>query len=308
MTFRQNVITMYTHSNYNIITNKIFLFLRNIITKYILSNYIIITLFFLAQPVQALEFYTPIEEGGLVFGRLNNEESLYIHDTQIQTDSNGFFVFGIHREHPENIHLKLKKHHQAKDIILPVKQRIWPKEIINDLPVDKVILSTEDKERAHQERDLLARLRNTTDYTKIPDTFIRPVPEATRISSSFGSCRILNNLVVSSHSGTDYAAPLDARVLAVADGIVRLAHPDMFYSGKTILIDHGFGLFSSYSHLNHILVQENQSVKQGDIIGFVGSTGRSTGPHLHFTMTWFHIRIDPEQIIHFNFSTLKSRD
>ena len=71
----------------------------------------------------------------------------------------------------------------------------------------------------------------------------------------------------------------------------------MFYSGKTILIDHGFGIFSSYSHLNKINVKENQQVKSGDLIGEIGSTGRSTGPHLHFTITWYGVRIDPNKLI-----------
>ena len=83
-------------------------------------------------------------------------------------------------------------------------------------------------------------------------------------------------------------------MVAPADGRVKVVHPDMFYTGKTILIDHGQGVFSSYSHLSEINVNENQVVKQGDVIGAVGMTGRSTGPHLHFAVTWFGVRVNPE--------------
>jgi murein DD-endopeptidase MepM/ murein hydrolase activator NlpD len=71
----------------------------------------------------------------------------------------------------------------------------------------------------------------------------------------------------------------------------------MFYSGKTVLIDHGYGVFSSYSHLNEILVEQGEKIKQGQLIGKIGTTGRSTGPHLHLTLTWFGVRVDPEYVL-----------
>ena len=108
---------------------------------------------------------------------------------------------------------------------------------------------------------------------------------------------MLNGIKTAGHSGTDYALPTGSPIYAPADGMVKVIHPDMFYSGKTILIDHGYGVFSSYSHLSEILVRQGDKVKQGHLIGKIGTTGRSTGPHLHFTLTWFGVRVDPEYVL-----------
>ena len=108
---------------------------------------------------------------------------------------------------------------------------------------------------------------------------------------------ILNNVKKQGHSGTDLAAPVGAPIVAPLDGKVVFIHPDMFLTGKTVMIDHGYGVFSSYSHLSQINVKLNQIVKTGDSIGLVGKTGRATGPHLHFTITWYGVRINPEDLI-----------
>ena len=141
---------------------------------------------------------------------------------------------------------------------------------------------------------LLQKARQSSDGAFFPETWILPVAQYTRISSPFGSRRVLNGTKKAGHSGTDFAAPTGTAVVAPADGRVKVVHPDMFYTGKTILIDHGQDVFSSYSHLSEINVTENQVVKQGDVIGAVGMTGRSTGPHLHFAVTWFGVRVNPE--------------
>lgn len=308
MTFNKKVITLYLHSNYNVITSKFKTHHLNVITKCLLSNYIVITSLLINTSAKALEFLTPIEAGSLVIGRLQKEETLFLEDTEIKSDSNGFFLFGLHRQSPKEVSLHLKTPTGSQDLILSVKPRKWAAEHVKGLPQHKVVLSSENQERVNQERALIQNARKITTYDSIKTAFTPPVPSMTRLSSPFGSQRVLNNTVLSSHSGTDYAAPLNAEVLAVADGVVRFTHPDMFYSGKTVVIDHGFGLFSGYSHLNTFFVQENQSVKKGEVIGSIGMTGRSSGPHLHFTMTWFHVFVDPERVFQLDFSALKSTD
>ena len=93
------------------------------------------------------------------------------------------------------------------------------------------------------------------------------------------------------------AAPTGTQVHAPADGIVTLAHSDMFYSGGTIIVDHGLGLSSSFLHLSRVLVEVGQTVKQGDLIGEVGASGRATGPHLDWRMNWRDARIDPQRLV-----------
>ena len=138
--------------------------------------------------------------------------------------------------------------------------------------------------------------RKTSDYPAFAHKWTLPVAEYSRISSPFGARRILNGAITQGHSGTDYAAPEGTPVLAAADGKVVLTHPDMFYTGGTILIDHGYGIYTNYCHLSRIDVKEGQVVKAGEPIAAVGSTGRATGPHLHFGLSWYGVRLNPEDL------------
>ena len=125
----------------------------------------------------------------------------------------------------------------------------------------------------------------------VPDTnFIPPVKG--RRSSSFGLRRILNGQPRNPHSGMDIAAPEGTPIIAPANGIV-VALGNYFFNGKTILIDHGYGLVTIYCHLENITVDLDDRLNKGSIIGSVGQTGRVTGPHLHWGVSLNNARIDP---------------
>lgn len=116
-----------------------------------------------------------------------------------------------------------------------------------------------------------------------------PLPEG----KSFGVKRVLNGKPVAQpHTGSDYATPVGSPVLAAADGTVVVAE-DLFFAGNAVFIDHGNGLFTMYFHLSKITVEVGQEVTKGHALGAVGSTGRSTGPHLFFGVRWHDARIDP---------------
>ena len=117
------------------------------------------------------------------------------------------------------------------------------------------------------------------------------------ITGVYGSQRVYNGTPKSPHYGVDYAAETGAIVAAPASGIVTLADLDLFYSGGTLILDHGFGLTSSFLHLSGISVKTGQFVERGEPIAKVGSTGRSTGPHLDWRMNWYNIRIDPQLVL-----------
>ena len=117
------------------------------------------------------------------------------------------------------------------------------------------------------------------------------------VTGVYGSQRVYNGTPKNPHYGVDYAAPAGTIVRAPAAGVVQLAHSDLFYSGGTLIMDHGFGLNSSFLHLSAVLVSVGQEVKQGDPIGKVGSTGRATGPHLDWRMNWLNVRIDPQLVM-----------
>jgi murein DD-endopeptidase MepM/ murein hydrolase activator NlpD len=122
-------------------------------------------------------------------------------------------------------------------------------------------------------------------------------PATGRISGVYGSQRFYNGTPGSPHYGVDVARPTGHPVVAPGPGIITLAEPDLFYSGGTVILDHGYGLSSSFLHLSEVLVEVGDEVAQGTWLGKVGATGRATGPHLDWRMSWFDQRIDPQLLV-----------
>ncbi len=258
-----------------------------------ICNYFV---FLLSTSAIAFTLDTPIVEGAFIRGTLNENEKLFLGQTEILPSSSGQYYFGLPQDAVSPLVLTLKTSDTTRDISYPIEKRKWDEQRINGLPNSKVNINSANQKRiANENKQLrLERAKTITDF--FPTCFVRPVKEPYRISGSFGNRRIFNNQVPAGHSGTDYAAPKGTPVYAIADGIIVITHPDMFLSGKTVLVNHGHGIFAAYSHLNNIDVKTGTVVKQGDVIGKIGATGRATGPHLHFTMTWYTTRVDPEQV------------
>ncbi len=252
--------------------------------------------FLFTTSVYSFELRSPIKEGGLIYGKLSTGEKLYLDNQEIKSTKSGFFFFGLPQD-AKILKLILVTKNEKKEMEFPVLQQKWQEEYITGLQPDKVTPTNKNQDRINKENNLIKQARNNFNENYFPFCFIRPVKNYKRISSPFGTRRILNNIKKAGHSGVDYAASIGTKIYAPADGVVALAHQDMFLSGKTLLINHGFGLFSSYSHLNYINVKQGDKVKKGDEIGQVGNTGRSTGPHLHYVITWKNVRVDPEQLI-----------
>lgn len=118
-------------------------------------------------------------------------------------------------------------------------------------------------------------------------------PAQGRITGVYGSQRFFNGEPRRPHYGVDFAGPVGKPVVAAADGVVRLAEDDLYFSGGTIILDHGYGISTSYLHLSGLDVEVGDSVKRGEQIGFIGATGRVTGPHLDWRLNWFDVRLDP---------------
>ena len=126
--------------------------------------------------------------------------------------------------------------------------------------------------------------------------FINPLENAI-VTGIYGSQRILNGKPKWPHYGIDFAADEGTEIKAMLDGIVTLAEPDLFYTGGTLIFDHGHGISTLYMHMKTLMVKKGQKVKQGDVIGTVGSTGRSTGAHLDVRLNWFQPRLDPATVL-----------
>ena len=121
------------------------------------------------------------------------------------------------------------------------------------------------------------------------------LPMSSKITSDFGTKRVYNNQLKSYHSGIDFKAKIGSEIIASNDGIVKLAK-HRFYSGNSIIIDHGQGIYTCYFHLSNIKVKKNQKIKRGELIGLSGDTGRVTGPHLHFATRVHGILVEPNNL------------
>ena len=135
-----------------------------------------------------------------------------------------------------------------------------------------------------------------SDLNFFKNKFINPLENAI-VTGVYGSQRILNGKPKWPHYGIDFAAEEGTEIKAMLDGVATLAEPDLFYTGGTLIFDHGHGISTLYMHMKTLMVKKGQKVKQGDIIGTVGSTGRSTGAHLDVRLNWFQTRLDPATVL-----------
>ena len=237
-----------------------------------------------------------VSQGELVYGFLDPGERIYLKGFELKPNEEGIFVFGVGRRQTDPLVFTLEKGwFFSEKIIVPVKARIWSSEKINGVPQNTLTPSKEEKIRIAKEQKILDEAREKETSQTVPLCFIWPVQG--RISSPFGKQRLYNGVVTGDHSGLDIAAPKGTPVKAIADGWIQLSENDLFYTGGTIFIEHGAGVFSGYSHLSKVNVPVGTFVKAGDIIGEVGATGRATGPHLHLTVTWRGVRVDPELLL-----------
>lgn len=243
---------------------------------------------------EALELEGQLTQGGLVQGRTAPGARVALEGRAVRVSPDGVFLLGFARNAAPRARLLVTFPDGKQELrTLQVRQREFPVQHISGLPPTMVTPKEADLERIHGEIALLSKARSRDDArTDFFTGFVWPV--IGRITGVYGSQRILNGEPRQPHYGVDVAAPVGAPVLAPADGIVSLAHPDMYFTGGTLMVDHGHGLSSSFMHLSRILVNEGARVRQGDIIAEVGATGRVTGPHLHWGMNLLERPLDPQ--------------
>lgn len=237
-------------------------------------------------------------QGGLMVGKVTPGVRVMLDDLEVRVSEAGNFLLGFGRDHPSQSVLQLIHPDGTKQSeTLQVEKRAYRIQRIDNLPKRKVTPDKRDLERIRKESALVkkARLRDDPSRTDYLSGWVWPVKGP--ISGVYGSQRILNGQPRRPHYGVDVAAPTGTLVRAPADGIVTLAHPDMFFSGGTLILDHGQRLSSSFLHLSEILVSEGQRVRQGDPIARVGATGRVTGAHLDWRINFHQYRLDPQLLV-----------
>ena len=235
-------------------------------------------------------------QGSFILGKTEPGSEVFIDKKKVKVTSDGYFAFGLGRDRKNDVVITIDK----KKIVKKVFKRKYNIQRIDGLEEKKVTPPEEVYERIKRENKWIGEARaiesNLTFFTK---KFIIPVENAI-ISGVYGSQRILNGKPKWPHYGLDFAADEGTKIKAMLDGTVTLAEPDLFYTGGTLIFDHGHGISTLYMHMEKILVKKDQKVKQGDIIGTVGSTGRATGAHLDVRLNWFQIRLDPATVLDIN--------
>ena len=245
-------------------------------------------------PAQAeVELEGEIVQGGLLFGSAPPGSRVTLDDEALMVSSEGKFVLGFSRDDKATQMLRVTlPNGESWEKSLTPESREFDIQHIDGLPPEQVTPPPEVLKRIRDEARLTRIARERRDArTEWLDGWIWPVSGP--ITGVYGSQRILNGVPRNPHWGLDIAAPTGTPVKAPAGGIVSLTHPDMYFSGGTIFIDHGHGLVSAFLHLSKILVEDGERIEQGEIIGEVGATGRATGPHLDWRMNIGDVRVDP---------------
>jgi murein DD-endopeptidase MepM/ murein hydrolase activator NlpD len=253
-------------------------------------------LIFITNQVSALELKGTFEQGSLIIGKTNPSNEIYMDQKKLKVSKEGYFIFGISRDRKKNIIISINKDNKTREVIKVVKSRKFKVQKIDGLPKRKVSPNDEDMKRIRKEGKLIAKAKNVnSDLSFFFKDFIRPVDGIT--TGVFGSQRVLNGKPRRPHYGIDIAAPKGTKIKNSNSGNVLLAANNLFFTGGTIIIEHGHGLISIYSHLEKIFVKKGDFVKKGELIATVGSTGRSTGPHLDFRLYCRNIPVDPDLVI-----------
>ncbi len=245
----------------------------------------------------AIELDGHLIQGGLAFGRTEAGSRVKLDSESMPIARDGRFMLAFGRDQSPHATLAIARDDGKTEIQeLSITQRTYDIQRINGLPQNKVEPNEAELKRikAEQARINAARARNTD----LPYAFKGfDWPALGPISGVYGSQRILNGEPRRPHFGVDVAAPVGTPLKAPAGGIVSLADADLFFTGGTVMIDHGHGLSSLFAHMQKVTVKEGDKLAKGDVTGNLGGTGRATGPHLHWGMYLFKTPIDPQLLV-----------
>ena len=250
--------------------------------------------------IYCAEFKGKFIQGHFILGKTDPGENVWVDDQKVRVTKDGFFVFGLGRDRKYDVTITLQKKDKKEKIIKKVIKRKYKIQKIDGLPEKKVTPPKELYERIKKENKIIASARSVNSNLEFfKKKFINPLDKAI-VTGVYGSQRVLNGKPRWPHYGVDFAAKEGTEIKAMLDGTATMVESDLFYTGGTLIFDHGHGISTLYMHMKNIYVEKGQKVKQGDIIGTVGSTGRSTGAHLDIRLNWFGIRLDPATVLNIN--------
>ncbi|WP_372588609.1 M23 family metallopeptidase [Pseudoalteromonas xiamenensis] len=265
--------------------------------RWLKAVYLACTLTGFSIQAQEVELKGSLTQGGLVIGHLGDLTNVSLNGKTLRHTKDGYFVFGFARDAAPTAELNwTDRNGQSYSKVIKVAQREFKIDRVNG--VEKKYVSPPEA--------VLERIRN--DSKKVTEArsgfsekrfFLDPFyqPAEGRISGVYGSQRVFNGVPKNPHYGLDIANKIGTHVYAPASGTVVLAEPDLYYSGGTVIIDHGFGVTSTYLHLSKLHVKAGDEVTTGKHFADIGATGRVTGPHLDWRLNWFNERLDPALIM-----------
>ena len=247
--------------------------------------------------VYAIEFKGDFRQGSFILGKTSPDTKISIDDRNIRVSKDGYFAFGLDRDRKNDVIIKIKKNGVSSKIIKKVFKREYKIQRIDGLPPKQVTPPPEVYERIKKDNILIGKARSIdTAFDFFKKKFIYPIDKYI-ITGVYGSQRILNGKPRRPHYGIDFHAPEGTPIKAMMDGEVTLAENDMYFTGGTIIFDHGHGISTLYMHMKDINVKVGQKIKQGQIVGTLGQSGRATGPHLDIRLNWFDVKLDPASIL-----------
>jgi len=261
--------------------------------------FFLIVIFFIILPLNhsnSIEFRGKFLQGHFIVGMTDPSSKIIIDKKNVKVSKDGYFVFGIDRDRKFDVTIIKILGEKKEKIIKKVLKRKYNIQRIDGLEESKVTPPESVYKRIKDENNKIGEARSiNSDLPFFKDQFIMPVKGI--ISGVYGSQRILNGKPKWPHYGIDIAAKQGTLIKSSGSGVVTMAEEDLYYTGGTIIMDHGHGISTIYSHLETVLVSIGDQINKGDVIGTVGSTGRSTGPHLDFRVNWFQTRLDPMSVL-----------
>ena len=232
--------------------------------------FFILLSFIITKSVSAIEFKGKFIQGSFILGKTEPNTKIIIDKTEIKVSKNGFFAFGIGRDRKNDITIKVLKNEKLKVIVKKINKKKYKIQKIDGLPKKQVTPPKEVYARIKQDNILIGKARSiNSDLNFFKNKFVLPL-ENSIITGVYGSQRILNGKPRRPHYGLDFAAAEGTPIKAMLNGEVTLAKPDLYFTGGTIIFDHGHGISTLYMHMKDVNVKKGQKVKQGQIIGTVG--------------------------------------
>ena len=262
--------------------------------------FFITLILFSSNSLSAIELQGKFYQGNFILGKVDSKSKVFIDKKKIKVSDRGFFAFGLAKDRKNDVKIEVINNDFKNKITKKVYKKKYLIQKIDGLPKKQVTPPKEFYARIKNDNKLIAKARSVqSDLVFFKDKFYPPLNNSI-ITGIYGSQRILNGIPKSPHYGLDFAAKEGTKIKAMLDGVVTLSENNLYYTGGTVIFDHGHGVSTLYMHMKDIYVKKGQKIKQNEVIGTVGKTGRSTGAHLDIRLNIFDLKLDPSSVLNIN--------